>query len=450
MLHALPTFNRAFGWAIAIMAFAFCSVTTTAMRAATPLDPANIPLPTTPDATFTITDFGAVGDGTAINTDAIRNAIDACRAAGGGTVRIPPGDFVTGPLQFVSRMNLHLERGATLKLSTDPKHYRVSRVELYPGKDDDSFENGIQADKCEDISITGHGTIDGQGEYWWTNWISRDPKNPKTHRPHLIVFNDCTRVLVRDVTMINSPMFHFIPRRCRDVRIEGVTIRAPEDSRNTDGIDPSGWNIYIARCTIDCGDDNIVFKPDYPGPNGERAVENALVEDCTVGKGIGIAVGGQTRGGLRNVTIRNCKFTDTRVGIRLKASVGHGGVCEDIVFENLTMTNVHDAIVFTSHYQQPLFTPTTAPVVERSSEFVPVWRDIIVRNVKATGSTRAGRIWGLRESPFENVRFENVQIEANTPLDITYATDVAFESSRVPISAGMTMSPATPQPTSSR
>ncbi|CAN5458693.1 glycoside hydrolase family 28 protein [soil metagenome] len=407
-------------------------------RAATPLDPASIAAPSIPDRTFDITKFGAVGDGKTINTDAFKKAVDTCKSAGGGTVRVPKGDFVTGPFQFVSNMNLHLEHGASLRLAADAKLYRVSRVELYPGKEDESFENCIQADKCSDISITGEGTIDGHGEYWWTNWDVRrpTPENPaKTHRPHLIVFNDCTRVLVRDVTMINSPMFHLIPRRCRDVRIEGVKITAPPTSHNTDGIDPSGWNIYIANCTIDCGDDIIVFKPDYPGPNGEPAVDNALVENITALHGHGISVGGQTRGGLRNLVVRNCTFDGTTEGIRLKASVGEGGLVEDVLFENLSMKNVRESIVFTSWYHKPITTPTTAPA--EVSEHVPMWRNIIVRNLKSQGGRLAGRVWGLANVPIENVTFENVNIEAEVPLDITFAKGLTFKNSSVPISAGM-------------
>ncbi|MBC8106075.1 MAG: glycoside hydrolase family 28 protein [Anaerolineae bacterium] len=418
-------------------------------RAATPLDPASIPLPSIPDRTFNITEFGAVGDGKTLNTDAIKKAIDACRVAGGGRVVIPAGDFATGPFQFVSNMNLHLERGATLRPVADAKHYRVSRVELYPGKEDDSFENCIQASNCHDISITGEGTIDGQGEYWWTNWDVRrpTPENPaKTHRPHLIVLDGCMRVLVRDVTLLNSPMFHLIPRRCRDVRIEGIKIKAPPTSHNTDGIDPSGWNIYIANCMIDCGDDVVVFKPDYAGPNGEPAVENALVENITAWHGHGISIGGQTRGGLRNVVIRNCTFNGTTSGIRLKANVGNGGLVEDVLFENLTMKNVREAIVFTSHYQKPIKTPTTAPAVEASTQYIPRWRNIVVRNVTAEGSKLAGRMWGLPNAPIEDVAFENVRIEAETPLDITFANGVTVKNSSVPISAGMPLIPATRMP----
>jgi polygalacturonase len=260
----------------------------------------------------------------------------------------------------------------------------------------------------------------------------------------LIVLSDCTRVLVRDVTLINSPMFHLVPQRCRDVRIEDVKISAPSNSHNTDGIDPSGWNIYIARCTIDTGDDDIVFKPDHRGHDGAPAVEYALIEKCTILRGHGISVGGQTRGGLENLVVRNCTFDGTTEGIRLKASVGDGGLVENVRFENLSMKNVRETLVFTSWYHKPFSTPTTAPV--EPSEHTPVWRNIIVRNLESQGSKVAGRIWGLPNAPIENVAFDNVHIDAERALDLTFADRVTFTNSDVAISAGLPTTAPTTRP----
>ena len=187
--------------------------------------------------------------------------------------------------------------------------------------------------------------------------LRRPIREAKTHRPHLIVFDQCTRVLVRNVTMIDSPMFHFIPRRCRDVRIEGITIRAGRLAEHR-------WRRSVGM--------EHLHRPLHDRlRRRQHRLQTRLPGTEWRTRGRKRAGGGlhdrprhrhrRRRPDKRrscNVTIRNCKFTDTRVGIRLKASVGHGGVCEDIVFENLAMTNVHDAIVFTSHYQQPLFTPT--------------------------------------------------------------------------------------------
>ena len=173
--------------------------------------------PKIPHRTFNITAFGAVGNGKTLNTAAITRAIDACRKAGGGEVLIPAGHFLTGPLTIYSHMNLHVAAGGEILMATNPRLYipgRGQRNIVHPG-----YRNCIVALHAHDVEITGHGVIDGQGQAWWPRYRKQPghkhpPKLP--HRPFLVVLSHCTRVMVQDIHLENSPMFHLVPTICPD------------------------------------------------------------------------------------------------------------------------------------------------------------------------------------------------------------------------------------------
>lgn len=402
-------------------------------------------LPKIPEKTFNIVDFGANSDGQTDSTEAVKKAIAAAKEAGGGIVRVPAGRFVTGPFALVSNLNLHLDKDARLLLIND--------VATYP-KDEKTYADWITAKNAHDIAITGEGTFDGQGQPWWDVYRKRNGVVPKglLHRPQMFRLDNVTRLLVKDVYLVNSPNFHLIPQRCSDVTIDHITIKSPHDAPNTDGIDPSGYNYHIKNCTVDTGDDNVVLKPQASREPGRPACENFLVEDCTFLHGHGMSIGGQTPGGARNLVVRNCTFDGTDAGIRLKAPRGDGGLVEDLTYENLTMKNVKVPIYFTSYYpsipkdlesEKPqLVTPTT-----------PIWRNIHVSNVTVTDSPEAGRILGLPEMPIENVTFTNVKISAEKGLRVVNAKGIKFVDSTITPAKGpavttfnaeVTGAPATP------
>src|SRR5262249_36928155 len=151
-------------------------------------------------------------DGVATNSAAFQAAIKAAGDAGGGTVEVPAGVFLCGPFRMTSGINLHLDRGALL---------RMLPLRQYPGGtiDPPSFISGAN---LHDIAVSGFGAIDGQGSPWWPY-----AKTNGARRPRMITFNSCERVLIENVTLSNSPMFHIaISGRTSDVTVRGVTIRA--------------------------------------------------------------------------------------------------------------------------------------------------------------------------------------------------------------------------------
>lgn len=374
-------------------------------------------------ATFNIRNYGAIGDGKSLDTVAIQKAVDAASAAGGGTVLVPAGNFLTGPFALASRINFHLDPKAVILIDNDINHYPIVNKR---------YHDAITAVNASDIKITGKGIIDGQGEVWWQAF--RD--NPSmTHRPYLIRLTGCTNLSVTDVTLRNSPMFHLALANCTDVRIEGITIKAPSNAPNTDGIDPSGWNFTIANCNIDTGDDDIAIKPAGGRTPGNK---NYLVKNCTFGHGHGMSIGGGSANGIQDLTVKNCTFNQTDYGIRIKTLRGNGGLVQDCTYENLKMTAINKCPISIMDYypeSEAPHDPSTvkaAPVNDRT----PRYHNIVIRNVTATDCPNAGYICGLPEAPVDKLIFKNVKIQADTGMKIYYATNVSFSNSHILVQKG--------------
>ncbi len=394
----------------------FCFVFTASIPAQNPA------LPVIPTNTFNVTRYGAVGDGKTMNTNAIQNAIDAASAAGGGIVLIPAGKFLTGPFKLASRINLHLDGGAFILISDDLKNYPMTG---------ERYQDCISASEAQDIEISGPGTIDGQGQAWWTAFEA-DRSMP--HRPYMITLNKCSRVLVTEVTLCNSPMFHLVPRNCTDVTIKGITIKSPSNAHNTDGIDPSGWNYLITDCTIDAGDDNIAVKP---GSFRTPENKNYTITNCKFLHGHGMSIGSATEGGIEDLRVSNCTFDSTDAGIRIKTLRGRGGLLQNLTYENLTMKTVRYPIRIIDYYPErnapkDPSTEKTEPVTATT----PINKNITIRNVIATDCPTAGTIWGLPEAPITDVTLSNVTISAKTGMTINYAKGIRFIDSKITVEEG--------------
>ena len=390
--------------------------------------------PKIPGRTFNLKDFGAVGDGTTLNTAAFQRAITAVDKAGGGRLVVPAGTWFTGPIDLCSAIDFHLDAGATVLFSPKFEDYGNSpRYRLL-----------LQAVDAHDVMISGAGTINGHGEAWWgaaeafkIEANARKARSNTMPRPNMVGFERCQRVRVEGVTLTASPKFNLVPSRCQDVTIEGIAIFNPfRASANTDGIDPSlCQRVLIAHCRIDTDDDCIAIKSG--GPAGE-GVSDVLITDCTFLHGHGCSFGSETSGGDRRVIVRNCTFENTDIGVRFKSDRTRGGLVEDVTYENLTMKNVGQAIVITSYYpDRDIPKPSEHVASKEVGPTTPRWTKITIRNVTATGCTKnAGLIIGLPESLATDITLDNVNIEAPEGLRIGYARNVTLKNVRVKAAKG--------------
>jgi len=380
-------------------------------------------LPEIPGKVFNITSYGAVGDGVATNTAAIQSAINAASGAGGGTVEVPAGIFLSGPVGMASRVNLRVD--GTL---------RMLPIDKYPGGTT-APENFISGRELHDIAISGVGAIDGQGVPWWSYAGKSGAK-----RPRMISFSSCERVLIENVLLTNSPMFHIaISGRSTDVTVCGVTIRANASTdpvnpgHNTDACDVSGQRILIQGCDVSVGDDNFTCA---------GGTSDVLITNCTYGYGHGVSIGSPTSGGISNFTVVNCTFNNTESGIRIKTDRDRGGYLHDLSYLNLRMTNVGCPILIYCSYMatgvyRSLNNLTAAMAATYPRRAItaktPIYRDIIFSNITATvqSGRRAGLIWGLPEMAVTNVLLQRVNITADKPFGIYDAQNVRLVDSKI-------------------
>ncbi len=380
---------------------------------------------------FNVRELGAKGDGKTLDTSAIQQALDACGQAGGGIVRLPPGTYLCQPIHLRNKTTLHFDSGATLTATDEPNDFADPKK---PGSRL-AFVNGSG---LEHVAITGGGTIDGAGERWWAPVraakLAKQPYTEVPRRPRMVILSECRNVRIDGVTLQNSPSFHLVPVDCGDVLITNVTFRAPPDSPNTDAIDPSVCrNVRIIGCTIDVGDDNIALKSGRKVAGREAAVENVWVERCTFLQGHGMSIGSETLGGVKNLTVTNCSFNGTTSGIRIKSARGKGGLVGNLVYTDITMTNVDFPIYLTSYYPKVPKEDAAQPLAPNT----PVYRKIVIRNLVAHSARTAGMIVGLPEAPIVGVTLENVRVTAPAGLVLRNAHGFEFKDSVIDVTDGV-------------
>lgn len=383
--------------------------------------------------------FGAVPDGRTDCTAAIQKALDTC-AGTGGTVKFPPGTYLSRPLTLPTRTTILLEDGATLLASPIQSDYLKGGGNWLKAGSNGRFIPFLGGRGLTNVTITGRGTIDGNGAVWWGEAEKARRKVPgyTLPRPNLISLDDSKNVRLTGIKLVNSPKFHFVPTDCEDVTVDHLTIRSPEGAANTDGIDPSNCrNVTITHCTIDTGDDDIAIKSGRKLKGRAFGCENITVTDCTFLHGHGLSIGSETVGGIRGLTVRNCTFDGTENGLRIKSRRGKGGLVEDISYSDITMTNVHPAISIACYYQDSSqATFPTNDVAQPVTATTPVIRDIRIRQLTAYSTTDAGLIVGLPESHVENIILSDVHIYAQTGMSLANAENIRFINSAITASSG--------------
>lgn len=341
-------------------------------------------------------------------TKAFEAAIRYLRQENGGMLYVPVGKYETCSIQLYDNINLYLEAGAELLFIQDYEKYQVVDAE-FEGKCSKMYMPFIYARDAVNVCISGNGTINGQGDYWWKRIAALE-----CARPYLVYFVNCRRVKVLDVEFLNSPAWTIHPQYCEDVEIKGITIRNPADSPNTDGINPdSSRNVRVADCLIDVGDDCITLKAGTEETPCKIPCENITITNCNMIHGHGgVVVGSEMSGMVRNVAITNCVFQDTDRGVRVKTRRGRGGIMEDIVISNLIMERVLCPFTFNMFYQCGAKGVKYKEKVSHAvSVETPVIRNIQIQNVLVKEArAAAGFFYGLPEMPIEDIFISDCRI----------------------------------------
>jgi polygalacturonase len=368
-----------------------------------PMANAQIKLPNIPETQFLITNYGA--DASSLdNSAAINAAITAANSAGGGAVVIPANTFLSGPITMKSNVNLYISAGAILQFMPYGEGNGLPAGSYPNNGTANSYSNFIYGENLDNIEISGTGIVEGNGEAWWKAFKAKAVGK----RPCMIRFKACHTVLVKDVTLQNSPGVHLTfgqkgESMGSDGTILNVTIKAPSTSPNTDAVDTWFWNgVDILNCNFSVGDDNVAM---------DAGSQNITIKDCTFGTGHGVSVGSFTTD-VQNVIVDNCTFTDTTNGIRLKSGTDRGGNETTFSYSNITMKNVKYPFYITCWYpKEPTDDPSTLTAGAVTAT-TPTWKNISFKNITVTNSVYAGIIFGLPESYVNNVVFDNVKIEA--------------------------------------
>ena len=360
-----------------------------------------------------ITDFGAKADGT-LTTEAINQAISKAAGNGGGKVVIPAGEFYTGAIILKSNVELFLSSGSVLKFSDNQDDYPVV-TSRWEGVKREVYASCIYAEDAKNISVTGFGLLNGNGDKWWHH-PRDDRENLHYARPKLVSFDSCENVTLRDFSIIDSPSWTINPILCHGVTVDNIKIKNPADSPNTDGIDPESCkNVRISNCQIDVGDDCIAIKAGTEDTLHRVSCENITITNCQMVHGHGgVVIGSEMSGDIRNVTISNCVFQETDRGIRLKTRRGRGGIVEDIRVNNIVMDHVLCPFILNLYYfcgpkgkEKYVWDKAPYPITEETPMFRRIhFANITARNVHAS----AGFIYGLPEQPISEISFQNINI----------------------------------------
>jgi hypothetical protein len=345
---------------------------------------------------FDITAFGAKSDGQTINTLAIQKAIDACHAAGGGTVLVPSGVFLSGSLRLKSRVTLKVEKDAILRGSPKIADYTDETSPLHWGgvwafAASQWKQCLIYAEDAEQIGIEGPGTIDGQGGR--ERKVFPNANDPR--RPMLVRVVGCRKVTVRDVKLLDPAAFTTFFVRSEDILIDRVTIRS-RHSPNGDGLDFDGCKrVRIKDCDIDAGDDGIapkVFHPDWPNEDFE-------ISGCHItSRWHAIRIGTESIAAIRRLTVRDCVFTQCQGGIKIESC--EGALFEDLSFSGIEMKQVcQPVMVLASRFPFSAHGKSARPPVGRIRNV----RFTDIKAVAGVGDDVGFQSKGGKDDPFERL-----------------------------------------------
>ena len=361
---------------------------------------------------------------------AIQKAVDACAAQGGGMVCVPAGEWVSGPIHLQSHVTLHLEDKAKIVFSSLPEDYLPPVFTRWEGMECWNYSPLIYARDCEDVAVTGQGTLIGNGADWW-DWKERQqaaaeelcyaekngiPVDARVYgtreaglRPSFIQMIGCKGVTLSDFTIVDGPQWTIHPVYCENVRIAGVTVDT--HGHNTDGINPDSCrHVVIEDCTLSTGDDCIAINAgmNEDGWRVGRPCEDVLIRRCHMNGGHGaIVIGSAVSGGVQNIHVEDCEARDTMWGIRVKSMRGRGGYVRDVHIQNVALHDIErEGIILSMFYEFSTVQPQNAVPTDI--------HDITIEHVYGDCAGAPIYVRGLPDSAIRDVHLNDIHV--NSPL----------------------------------
>ena len=420
-----------------------------------------------PNQIFNTSNFGAVGDGKTLNTKAIQKTIDSAAASGGGRVTFNPGVYVTGALFVKTNVDFNIPEGVTIQAKQDDASFpdTLTRISGITMKWPSALINIYRE---QNVRISGKGTLDGNGKYWWDKFWGDPPQSGGMYHDYInrglrwAVDYDCKRVralvvyeseevVVQDINIFRSGFWTISLTYSDQVHVDGVTIRNNFDGHfgpSSDGINTdSGRNILVENCDIDCNDDNLCLKAgkDADGLRVNRPTERVVYRNCITRSGHGLfTLGSETSGGMHDIEVYGLKAIGTNTGIRFKSAKIRGGVMRDIYIHDIEMEDVESPFKFELNWY-PSFSYPVIPESIPESEYkdhwhtmltpveppergIPEFRNITLANISVRNAGTGFYVNAYPEKPMRNMLWQNIIIEAQKPGEITCAKDWVMEN----------------------
>ncbi|MDO6413552.1 glycoside hydrolase family 28 protein [Sphingomonas sp. BIUV-7] len=412
--------------------------------------------PRFPRRAFDVRKFGAASGGATLCTQAFADAIAACAAAGGGRVIVPEGRWLTGAIRLQSNVELHLAKGATIAFATDPALYPIVPTR-FEGVELMGYSPLIYASDAQNVAVTGYGTIDGQGEAWWSwsggshyGWREGLPNQRAARtrlfamaeagipvserrfgegsylRPNLIQFQRCDTVMIEGVTLRDSPCWNVHPVLSRNVTLRGVTVIGL--GPNNDGCDPESVDgMLIEDCTFDTGDDCIAIKSgrNADGRRLNAPARNIVIRHCTMKAGHGgVVIGSEVSGGVENVFAEHCAMSspDLWYALRFKTNAVRGGRIAHVRARDIIVGQVgRAALTCDFNYEEGA-----------NGAFKPELDDIVVERLRVANAIRVLDCQGLPQAPIGRLTLRDCRFDGvHQPSIVERITDLGLEGVKV-------------------
>ncbi|WP_150271412.1 glycoside hydrolase family 28 protein [Paenibacillus tepidiphilus] len=398
----------------------------------TAFDMEEIAAPQFPDLILRAEAFRPAGPGRESDSGAIQRAVDACSGQGGGTVIVSAGEWRSGPIHLRNSIHLAVEKGAVIHFSDAPADYLPPVFTRWEGMECYNYSPLIYARDCENIAVTGEGTLNGNGEAWW-HWkqlqqtaadklcyaeSERIPVEQRIFgteqdalRPSFIQPVHCRNVWIEGLSIHNGPQWTIHPVYCENVIIRRVKVVSC--GPNTDGLNPDSCrNVLIEDSSFETGDDCIAINSgmNEDGWRVNKPCENIVIRNCTMKEGHGgLVIGSGMSGGVRNVYAHHCTISGGDRGIRLKSMRGRGGFVENIRFEQIEINEVREeAVQINMYYGYSTVVPKTdAP---------SIFRQIHIQDISGEGARIAVEIKGLPEQRLSDIELHNIRLRAENAL----------------------------------